>query len=402
MAHAEARGLERQDRTPTADFLWRVESDLGLEGLDVTRVSFRNSSSWQSARIRECTWEFGDGQVRTGKRAEHVFLESGVYPVKMTLALDTGEKAERVQRVRVHPWGTLIREGKPRSDDYLWEFLTLVQDYDFSAATPEACLNGARMAGYAGRSELEFRALKGAFQRKPPLADADTAKEALLYAGLLEGRVSRFRDAADLYLRVAREGIEPSDRIEGYLRAAEVYLYYLDAPDAAEALLLTVKPLAGARYRRWADLRLIDVDLARGRAAEAAGRYQALGEDPFGEDPLQNPALVRGDLQTRFYAYLETGETGAAKDALREWEQARPACAANGEITYARALLMMRLAQWQSAACQFQWTLDLAPESHLAPKALIGLARCHEQRGEEEEAKACRDRLRRDFPLEPN
>ena len=100
-----------------------------------------------------------------------------------------------------------------------------------------------------------------------------------------------------------------------------------------------------------------------GRVAEAKTQYAKLAAGPSGKRLKDDQALRHGDYYTTFLSYIQSRDLETAEKILRRWEIEMPALKGSGEISCARAKLMIELGQWQSAIKQLEWTLELDPEA---------------------------------------
>lgn len=395
MAKGECLGVETLDRGPMADFIWRREGDLGLEQLEVSRLRFMSTTTLPG--IRKITWEFGDGTRGQGREIEHVFLESGLREVTLTLELGEGRSMTAIQKIQVYPGARNLDHDEEDRMQEVRQCLTVCSTYELEAMGVDALSNLVRLTRLSEREDLVFKALEVFFSKEVALDSADRSQEALDYAHYLLEQTDRFEEAANLFLRVWREGTERRHRREAQLAAAEVHLFYTGDTEAAEALLLSMKEKGGGRRLA---LRFADLRMALGEIAEAREIYEVLQAAPF-RSRHDDLALARGDYRISFHSYLEAGQLEWAETALREWELAMPSMKSTGEIPVAWSKLLMGRKQWRPALCQLQWALALDDGGNLAPSVLLEMARCHAFLDNEKEARNLLQRIVKDHSMSP-
>ena len=121
------------------DFNWTIETDLGLEKMDVSLISFSNLSSGAPTSSLEYLWDFGDGITSTQVSPVHVYLGGGIYPITLKITHPKQGMIKSVtQRVRAFPRNWEV------TSDYSVRFeriFKILQDYPFDKLSIHSLLN---------------------------------------------------------------------------------------------------------------------------------------------------------------------------------------------------------------------------------------------------------------------
>jgi len=392
--------VESRKRTapPVAFFVWRHDHDLGLSGRDVVGIQFHERSSVDPAKVTGWHWDFGDGTTSRERDPFHVFLERGLFKVRLTIDLGKGRNAVGVtQAIAVHPIGTPGAQiyNHCRND------ATRLASYDPSRLTPEANLNAVFVFRAVEQFDKATPFLEAAFRDRPPLTTPAMVEEAFFLADVL---------------RIDRDDPEKALQIYDYVRAKA----------------------ARSFDRRWATAwqGFLQLDLLRDRRAACATLEALMREDPRAKDDPVRLALIkladarleqgrrdlaeaslvraqnmrtrrafRGDFEiahgqhlVAYEEYMHHRDWAAALRTLEAWEWATPLDKMAGTIQFLRADLHAARGRPRRALVEIHRLEAANPKSSDLPSALILAAVCHEKLGQSAEARKVLSRIVNEFP----
>jgi TolA-binding protein len=393
---AQVGELETRRGAAEAEFGWACASDLGLEGREavlfafVARAPHGGAAAWR--------WDFGDGTSSEEEKPRHVFLERGVYPVRLEVTRKDGEVVAAVDRVRAEPerarWpGTL--------EDRLAEYAKIARGYAPERLRPLSALALGRLfldAGLpdAARGPLERALGAGALD----LTRREHCEAVLALADIYRSKRELALAAAAAATVTACPDAPPASRDRAAITRAEA-LIEAGEPDAAEEAL---RPLAARKGKddppRLARILAARAELARGRRAEAAAALAEI-EAKERRGPARDAALGAGNRAVAFHAYLRAGDFDAAEDEVRALVWEMPTALVGGEPDL--LLGKLRAAQGRAAdavAC-FERALAAAPDAPRAADALVRLADVLERLGDPARARAALERCAREHPEAP-
>ncbi|MBI5368950.1 MAG: PKD domain-containing protein, partial [Planctomycetes bacterium] len=98
--------------------------------------------------------DFGDGVTGAGKSPLHVYLENGLYTVRLVVATADGKSTAAAMKVRVRPQ---YAQGVEGYDWRIQEYWGLVKDYSPSQLATRAALLLGDLAQETGHSEEAIR-----------------------------------------------------------------------------------------------------------------------------------------------------------------------------------------------------------------------------------------------------
>jgi len=333
---AEAEALEEIYSRDIIDFSWNLVGDMGLSGRDVCLFRFTDRSSLEGRKIESWRWRFGDGQTGSGRVAEHLYLEGGLYEVEVELTAAGGTVLRNVARVAVHP------RGKRGID--LKRAVTMSLSCDLERLSDRALENLLFLRWEDGRGELRrfYEAARVFFDRRPDLHGRESER----YAGALLRELFVKDPAGTVKLSeyLVEKTRDPDLKARALFAAGVVRWHLSGERGKAERLWRRAlekgggKPDIPLRARRGLLLLLSDLVRSAGRKEEADRLFErAL------EISLKGEELRRGESEFRFRHHLQAGEFGRAWEALYSWLIADPEALKRGEIPLARAELLQAM-----------------------------------------------------------
>jgi len=314
-----------------------------------------------------CWWETGDGNRVEGRRARHVYLWEGVYPVTFHYTAGGKEKSCTVKR--------FIRyNGQRRDLARETDFFRLITGYDFPKMGAAAY---EKVAAYA----VEAR-------KDPPAAFVEAGKrlfDAMTPAGrclfidllLLRGEYGRALEYIDEALEKCTT---KTDRARLLIKQGDVYFYYLKKyPEAVRSYRrVTENPF----LKEWGDYRLAFIrlgDVYRERArkgdAELAMAYYTRAEDI---NTRAHDALKSGYYTQQVLKLMKERKYDDALRMLEEWEFNFPTEKLRGFSSLQRARINYLMGRYDEALKQALNFVRIMPSTtYLADFYMLAGAACY-------------------------
>jgi tetratricopeptide (TPR) repeat protein len=385
---------------PLPDFEWSFVNDLGLEARPVTLVTFHALASGKTFG-----WDFADGTAGSEATVSHVYLEEGTFPVSLTV--DGKTVAQRlVVRPRVGPAGIAYER---RIADYA----KVVQSYSAEKLSADACLEMGLVCHEGGAFDAAARGFRAALERGSLHLDGDDARwaERLFELDRDAGRVDLALAVCDLVAERAanapasRPGTPETWRETAAAKAlvwrATVLYEDRDRIDEATACcraVLEKHRRAPTDSVRWAFIRSGELALARGDRDAAR---TILGEAETGAEwrkPSGDFEVSGGAHSIDFEEFLRQNDFESALHELDSWEWERPTVLLSGQTRHLRGRVALARKRYEHALLEFERALARDPRGSFADEALFFEAKAHEGLGKLDKARACYERLVRDFP----
>ncbi len=361
---------------------YRFAADAGGDAPDLKGWSFR--------------WEFGDGQAANGPKADHVYLATGGYDVRLTATAPDGAKVERHWPLAVFPIEHLaegFKEGR-RSD-----YAPIVSRYDrakFGAATL------AELVRFFDEMAMRTGATAAA---RDVLSRAGAADEDRLDAHLVLAGVGDIRSAWR-----AVPGAKAGEHLEAALGLAKTPAKTLrvmarlirhvgvDASDVEEAeklyaraeTLVKRQALGGQAKRAFRD-----ASIAIGDAHLAAGRLDRAAQDYRTAEALAEPILPQTVRVSKIGAYperlsqlIDAGKLDGARAVIEEWYEQLPSDLLRGEALFWIGKVESLRGGHKGAIRPLRLAIELGQGAAFEAEARWLLAEAHRHSGDREAQRA--------------
>jgi PKD repeat protein len=344
--------MEQHDKTLVADFSVDQTSECFFNDSYSFRYHF--SAKGKGARATSFAWDFGDGQTSAEPEVDHVYLVSGIYPVKLTGKLgensDTQTSQLAVDRNYAHITEAHIEPPV--------NIAAMTDGYSLIRLSAQALLRGLQLQVSADRLDAAVpyaKALAGL--AKHPDADASLAALVQLQKRLIDAKEAE--KAVTIW-----DGVPTASDLQpaANRHAAELALWWTGDFEKAVSLL---KPLADhtdpATRQMYAQALLL-----AGNAAEGRKILDSMNSPV----PPARRAALSGAAARSVEFFITEKETDAGEEAWERWQAKFPADFLEGYSVMLRTKLM-ELRNRQSAAAHVAEAFAAAvPLSPYAPQLL--------------------------------
>jgi PKD repeat protein len=374
--------LEQHDKTFLASF--SVEQ-LG-ECFFADRYSFRYRFAAESVADSpiKYRWDFGDGQTSTGAQLDHVYLSSGVYPVRLTATVGGNSDTQTSKIVVERNYLKIITtvENSPQ------DLSRVVAGYDLNAIPPSDLSRVIMLHLAAG--ELDSAASVAdymAAKKTHPDHNADanclvTLEKALIDGGQADAAVAMWdhvQSDSDLWARAVPH-------------AAELALWWTGDFDKAVRLLKSAGDSSDPVVRRLYGQALV----LDGRVDEGT---KVLLDVPA-QGPLNRQAALSGAAARSVEFFITEGDPQSGEDAWNSWQAKYPAEFVQGYSVVLRVKLMELRHEPAAAAKVAEAFATAVPQSSYAPQLLDRAAKLMTTI-DPARSKELRERLKEKYPEDP-
>ncbi len=318
LSKAEVRECERYGQHVCADFTCRAERYCEAGGAAMVGVRFESTSTATGDLIQRYEWDFGDGQVASGARASHVFLEPGLYGVKLTVTSRAGRKDVSTKKVSVEPVWTDQNFTLGKMD----QFFQAIRGYRLDRLPLSSLLSAWKFASYLEKDDVGAAAGQLLDGRRGELGAVQLHELAMYLGGYYRDRERRY-DLAEEYFSLARDSVPESDqarRLDARFALCDLHFYALDDPERARGEYVELRadfPRADPARRRRALIRIGDTYRHEDNLEEALAAYREAEEDPK-YVPEKPGLVVESALFHEVESYLLAGE---GEEALKRLEE---------------------------------------------------------------------------------
>jgi TolA-binding protein len=386
--------VESRAGGPMADFGWQVTSDLGLEDRGVTCVQFSARNVEGAVSFR---WDFGDGTESTDRNPLHIFLENGVFAVRLEATMKDGAKRSGANRVRVQPQRNWGADGVDRRNA---QYADIVKGYPAEKLSPAAALEMGRLCLDAGRKDAALAGLAAALEKGA--YDFREAEHRRLAKGLYDlhrERRSWAKAAAVCDAVLASKLEDRAARAYASIDKGEALMEAGELDGAAEIFKAVLAGGGKTDYARLAKIRTADVLLAQGKKDEARAIYSDVEEK--WRTSATSREMARGNHSVAFHGYLENREFEAAEKEVRALVWDTTTAQLTGFPRYLTGQLREAQGRWEDAAGEFERAVAADPDATHAADALLRLAKALEKLGRKDAARAALERCAREYPESP-
>jgi len=394
-AEAHAGAMEQYGKPACASFFARHAGEVFLAGRHYQRWTFEAVvAAGRSGGTPEFDWDFGDGQVATGAKVEHVYFVPG--PRTATLRARTAGRELTYRNVvyTTRPWDQ-VAAGR---FDSVAMHRQIVQGYDFAALSVEANANAVLLLHAAGATGAMVKAGKALLARDSGPADALVSETVPLVAAELAPEAR-----AKAYLKGEKLAKTASVRGDMADRAARTMLEELADPNAAMAVFTRVVrdygAVSGLHAVRAAKVGIGDVWRARGNLAEARKAYAAVRHER--DIRRTGVEIAKGDFARHVEQYLLERQFADAEEYIEMWGLDIPADKLEGYWSLLVARKCFAKTDYAGAAREAAVLVKVNPRSNYAPELLMIAAKAYDKLGKAAESAAARRRIVEQYPESP-
>ncbi len=384
LAHGIPGKLEQFHQNLTADFALEYLGECFFANYYTHHYRFVAALSPGTPGAAKVDWSFGDGQVGTDSSIEHVYLEPGMYAVRVTTHYGTASDTQTT--------AIFVSRDFPNLDKPLTDVIgvqsRIAADYDLSKLAPRLLPIDALLQLRAARRPAMLAAVKAMLAlhaQSNPGVTYDVAQQVM--ASLLEN--SEAATVRDLWASVPGDSpLKPRAAVA----EAGIRLWWLADVDGA---VKTLAPLAGGNNpdvkRVYAQALILSGKPDQGRAL--------LGQLPSAWGPQQRPARSGAAARTVEYdVTAKDAETG--QHDWETWATSDPASFLEGYSVLLQTKLM-ELRKAPAAAAQIAADFaNAVPASPYAPQLLDGASKLL-QRSDPTRSAQLRATLKSRYPEDP-
>jgi hypothetical protein len=375
--------LEEVKKPMTADFTAEYRGEFFLADRYLHRYKF-SAQIPKSAGTVQYEWDFGDGQTGSGSVVEHVFLDSGTYPIRCTYRIGPNSDSQTTKFIVTRNYD---RVTNPQTDDAK-DQAKFVARYDFAKLPadqlPHAVLLLAR-AGDVENALVAATTLAGA-QAHPSKSHAINAlveTNKLAFASGKAGELAKMWDAVP---------VESDINPDAACQAADFLLWCQGDFDHALARLEPLKSSRDARLQsRYGQALLLSQ-----RPDEARKILETIPTP--GE--LVKQAAISGASARTIEFFIRDNDPDAGEEAWEKWQSRTPVDFLEGYSLLLRVKLMELRKLDLPAAKVAEAFATAMPSSSYSPKLLDEASRLLKTSNPSKSSEL-RELLKRRYPEDP-
>ena len=383
-------------RVDLVDSLWPHERPAG----QYTRCRFAAGPAEDAGPLAKWSfhWEFGDGLVADGYRAEHVYLATGDYEVRLRAKGPAGRRVVRTWPLSVFPIEHLA-EGEGFENGSPDAYRRIVSAYDPKRLDARGVAERTWFFSEFGPPDEARRAAETLLAREDAVPDAKCQAH-LVLAGTgsatdawraVPGPDARAHlDAALRLSETPRDRLRVMARLIRHLGVEEGDVAAAEAAYADAETLAKGQPLGGSLKAAFRD-----ATLAVGDAHLAAGRLEKAGEDYRTAEALADPVIPPQVRATKIGAYPERLEqllAGDKRDEARqvvgEWYTQAPSDVLRGEVLFWMGKVELVGGQAAGAIRPLRLAIDLGQGAAFEAEARWLLAEAYGKTGDADARRA--------------
>jgi len=395
VTEAHVGAMEQYGKPACASFVARHGGEAFVAGRYYQRWTFEATvAAGRAGGTPESGWDFGDGQVATGAKVEHVYFVSGPQTVTLTARSAGRELTYRNAVYTTRPWDE-VSTGRL---DSIALHSQIVQGYDFAALPVEANANAILLLHAGGGTDAMVKAGAALLARDSGPADALVSEAVPLVASELAPDAR-----AKAYLQGEKLAKTASVRGDMAERAGRTMLDELADPNGAMAIFTRVVrdygAVSGLHAIRAAKIGIGDVWRARGDLAEARRAYAAVG---YGAGI--NPArieIAKGGYARHVEQYLLENQFADAEKYIEMWGMDIPADKLEGYWSLLVTRKCLARKDYAGAAREAAVLVKVNPRSNYAPELLMLAGMAYDKLGKATEAAAARRQIVEQYPESP-
>lgn len=374
--------LEEFRKPMTADFSLAYKgefffADRYLHRYEFTAADIRPRAVYQ--------WDFGDGQTAQGEKVNHVYLDDGIYPIRLTMTIG-GNSDEQTTRMMVRRDFEHITN--PPSDS-AQDQSTVVSSYNLakiSAAQLPVALElhlRAKNLDAAARVAHELAIRPKHPRINDALAALDHFTDTQMQSHQVQAALTPWQD------------VPPTSNLQPFaaIKLAELYLWQLGDAARAVAVLdpLTAHKNEPALQRIYGQALIL---------AQRAVDGQKILREVKSTSKEDHQAVLSGALARTIEYYLSIKDPESGEQQWQRWQESYPADFLEGYSLFLRVQLMAMRGNNAPAA---QIAADFAtaiPDSAYAPR-LLDFAWRQLQPTDPQKSRQLHELLKQKYPEDP-
>ncbi len=397
LVHAGKAGVMQQRTKPLdIDFTPLYAGEAFGYNRYYQRYTFSAQSVGKKVSGLKWSWDFGDGQISTEPKIDHVYAFDGMYTVTLT-ATAGRTQLTRTNRICVsRPWDRVTH----RKIDEEAAHAAIVATYDFKTLRDEAVGPAFDLLKRNKRTNDMIRAC-GQFLNRPKLSSAAVEAIVPTVTKLLVDN-ARAEDAAKLPVVAAKRCDSPQAAARMTILAARITLDLMR--DDKEAMKLFTraaeyKNLTGPTARD-ARIGIGDVWRARGEYDKAAAEYKTAGFGPLARG--KKHPILRGDYSRHIESYtLVVRDHEWAQEYIDKWAATFPADKLDGYLSLLTARLWMAQGRYRRVANEADIIARVNPTGNYGAQLLMLAAEAYGKMAKPSDANKTLRRIVDSFPESP-
>ncbi len=375
--------LEEFEKPMTADFQAENRGEFFVADKYCHRYRLSARAPENLSNV-EYDWDFGDGQTGTGSVVDHVFLDSGTFPIRCTFRIGANSDAQTTKFIVMRNYERLTNA---QLDDAKDQSKFVARD-DFAKLPPDELPQGTLLLARAGDAD-------GALAAAMALAAAKThpnrthSIEALAETAKLALGSNKTQEVAAMWDAVP---VDSDINPDAACAAGDFFLWRMADFDHAIKLLDPLKSTHDPRLLS----RYAQALLMAQKADEARKIFDAI---PTPGQPVRQAAMSGASARTIEF-FIHDNDPEAGEDAWEQWNARTPADFLEGYSLLLRVRLM-ELRKLDSAAAKVAEAFaNAVPTSSYSPKLLDEASRLLKTSDEAKSA-ALRELLKKRYPEDP-
>ncbi|MGH7214078.1 MAG: PKD domain-containing protein [Tepidisphaeraceae bacterium] len=406
--------MEQLGKSLTADFKAQYLAECFYADHYAHRVRLTANQPKATASFT-CEWDFGDGQTSAEQSVEHVFLDAGVYPVRLTMKIGNNADTQTIQLPVSRDYEHYQRLDQPPTDDPPVQS-RIVSTYKTASIPTGHLARAVMLHARALQSENkgavdEQTALRSMIEVAARLAGQTTLPDpdAALRA-LREATTEAFKRARGPEMLAAWDRIPPDSNLRP--RAARFHGQYLlwwagdfaqavkvlaphaaqERDDAGEAAENDPGPRDAARIRRLYGQALV----LSGKPDEGAKVLKTLTPQTHAERQV----VMSGALARSIEHYIDEKEWESGDSFWERWQTRYPADFLEGYSALLKVRLIELRGASEVAAKVAESFASALPESSYSPQLLDRASKLMASI-DPGKSRALRDLLKKNYPEDP-
>ncbi|NOX97078.1 MAG: tetratricopeptide repeat protein, partial [Nitrospirae bacterium] len=396
-ARAGEISYQKLSRSLVAYFRVAQDNEIIKDGLQYTKVSFRDRSYGLKDRKGSYLWDFGDGTTSRARFPSHIYIGIKNYPV--TLTVTAGKERDSFQfLVRIkESLDNLTVESK----DSLSSYAQIINTYPLGELDKESLLSYINLLESSADKRYliplceSYLKKYGRYDRK--LANRITWLLAESY------ELSDPRKAIAVYAGIVKKGGKSNLILKAKWARADLYLY--KTKDYDEALKIYKSILSSSSSRqdkaRLARVRVGDVYRKKGEYRKAKEIYAQVEKRTIRDMGVKEALIKQGTYFQMIETYLKEDRLEVALKKLKEWEMNFPLAKLSGELPLLYSKYFSRKGDYVRALDELKGLMELNPHTTLRPEAELLMAQVYFHLGKKGEAKELYRKIRKEYPGTP-
>ncbi|HID08452.1 MAG TPA: tetratricopeptide repeat protein, partial [Armatimonadetes bacterium] len=403
---AQLVSYEVRGKTITADFIVDQLTPIQIGKFRLWHVRLRAQPSRTDLLQRNDTataqgvqynWTFSDDTRRRGIVVEHLWFVQNEQWVQLTIQAPDGRI---IDTLRMSLYLSPDAPAHPDSELLAQHYLSAVWERPLDELGRTALLGVARLA-------TRFRWMPLAFWAYRQFVNRFAQQRARLLQRLAklacDEQVQRYDVAINVYKELMHNAQDEAEKRVWMLKLAQTFF---DARNDDEALKLYQQVVTDEKGfapvdRRSAYIRIGDIHLRRGDIEQARMAYERAMALTTPRPTRAQILLWEAAHEQAIRTFLEQRAVDSALAEVEKWEERVPVAKLGGVSEYWRGRCLVAKRRFEDAMVALERSVRLAPNSRVAPMALLLLGDVRRQLGLYELAMGAYRKLVKQFPHHP-